>query len=143
MKIQDYPQVEIDFSPEIPKLKKPNDKTKVDIRYSLVSPFSYAHIYWDSKISELIYEIEEPVLNEEEEKFKEQITAAMRDMIDFESIVEKSKDKLLKYLHERFKRLAIELGMNISYESYKKIYYYLCRDFIGFNEADPLLRDYF
>src|SRR4030043_685030 len=33
--------------------------------------------------------------------------------------------------------------MNIQYESYKKIYYYLCRDFIGVNEIEPILRDYF
>jgi flagellar protein FlaI len=33
--------------------------------------------------------------------------------------------------------------MDISYESYKKIYYYLCRDFIGFNQVEPILRDYF
>jgi len=33
--------------------------------------------------------------------------------------------------------------MTLSYESYKKIYYYLCRNFIGFDEIEPLLRDYF
>ena len=46
-------------------------------------------------------------------------------------------------IDKRFKLLAIELGIEISYESYKKMFYYLCRDFIGFNEVDPLLRDYF
>ena len=50
---------------------------------------------------------------------------------------------LLDYIDQRFKFLAVELGIDISYESYKKIYYYLCRDFIGFNEIEPLLRDYF
>jgi len=42
-----------------------------------------------------------------------------------------------------FKLIAIELRLEIPYESYRKIYYYLARDFLGFNEADPLLRDYF
>ena len=49
----------------------------------------------------------------------------------------------LPIFDQRFKILAAELGINISYETYKKIYYYLCRDFIGFNETEPLLRDYF
>ena len=68
---------------------------------------------------------------------------AMRDMVNFEEVVEKNHENLLEYIHQRFKILAIELGMNLSYDSFKKIYYYLARDFIGFNETDPLLRDYF
>ena len=40
--IQNYPKVEIDFSPQVPPLKKVRDKTKIDIRYSLVSPFAWS-----------------------------------------------------------------------------------------------------
>jgi len=141
--MQDYQRVAINFSPEIPPLKKTQDKTKVNIRYCLIAPFAFAHIYWDPKIYELVYEIEEPLLNEEETAYKEQIISAMRDMINFDSIIEKDKEKLIEYIDKRFKFLAIELGINLSYESYKKIYYYLCRDFMGFNETEPLLRDYF
>ena len=141
--IKNYPQVPIDFSPIIPKLKKTKDKTKINVRYCLISPFAYVHIYWDSKIYELVYEIEEPLLNEEDIKNKDQIILAMRNMINSEGVVEKSRKKLLGYIDKRFRLLAIELGMNISYESYQKIFYYLCRDFIGFNETEPLLRDYF
>ena len=141
--IQSYKKISINFSPVIPPLKKVKDKTKVDVRYCLISPFAFAHIHWDPKIYEIVYEIEEPLLNEEENKYKEQITSTMRDMINFDSIVIKSEEALMDYIDRRFKFLAIELGLNISYESYMKIYYYLCRDFIGFNEAEPLLKDYF
>lgn len=142
-KIQNYPQVAIDFSPRIPPIKKQKDKTKVDIRYCLVSPFAYAHIYWDAKSYELVYEIEEPVLNEREERHKEQVINSMRSMINFDVVLKKDQDNLFDYIDKRFKVLAMELGLNLSYESYKKIYYYLCRDFVGFNETEPLLRDYF
>ncbi len=141
--IQDYPKVEIDFNPEIPKMQKITDKTKIDVRYCLISPFAFAHIHWDEKRYEVVYEIEEPLLDTKEETYKNRIINAMREIINFDSIVEKDINGLLDYLDKRFKFLAIELGMNISYESYKKIYYYLCRDFIGFNEIEPLLRDYF
>jgi len=141
--INQYPRIPIDFNPRIPPLQKIKDKTKLDVRYPLISPFSFAHIYWDPKIYELIYDIEEPILDEQEEQYREEIIAAMRNMVNFEEVIEKNKDNLLEYIHQRFKILAIELGMNIPYESYKKIYYYLARDFIGFNETDPLLRDYF
>ncbi|MBA7647385.1 hypothetical protein ES703_55157 [subsurface metagenome] len=141
--IQNYERIQIDFSPKIPPLKKTKDKTKINVRYCLIAPFAFVHIYWNSKIYELVYEIEEPVLDEKEIEDKERIISAMRDMINFDTIVTKNEEVLLEYIDRRFKLLATELGMNISYESYKKIYYYLCRDFIGFNEIEPLLRDYF
>lgn len=141
--ILDYPQVAIDFAPRIPPMKKVKNKSKVNLRYCIVSPFAYIHIYWDQKAYELIYEIEEPKLNLEEERHKDQIVSAMRSMINFSEIIGGKKETLFEYIDRRLKLLAIELGIELSYESYKKIYYYLCRDFIGFNEADPLLRDYF
>jgi len=141
--IQTYKKVELDFSPKIPPIKKLRDKTQVDVRYCLISPFAFAHIYWDSKIYELVYEIEEPILNSTEKKYKEQLVSAMREMINFDVIVKKDKKTLLDYLDKRLKILAVELGMDIPYESYRKIYYFLARDFLGFNETEPLLRDFF
>lgn len=141
--VQKYPRVKVDFNPEIPKLKKADDKTKVNVRYSLMSPFVTAHIYWDSKNSELAYEVEEPILNETEKKQKEEIISAMENIINFDTIVETDREFLLDYIDKMFKVLAVEIGMDLSYESYKKIFYYLIRDFVGFNETEPLLRDYF
>lgn len=141
--IQSYPKINIDFNPEIPPLKKIADKTKIDVRYALVSPFSFAHVYWDSKLSEVVYDVEEPVLSTEENNIRKIITNAMRDLINMETIMKKDNDIFLNYIDRTFKILLIELGINISYESYKNIFYYLIRNFIGFNEVDPLLRDYF
>ncbi|MBU2458851.1 MAG: hypothetical protein KKB29_00605, partial [Nanoarchaeota archaeon] len=141
--IKDYPRVAMNFSPEVPALKRVKDKTTIDVRYGVISPFAFIHIYWDPKIYEVVYAIEEPVLDQTEAYFREQILIAMRDMIDFDTIVEKDLDSLLDYIDRRFKMIAFELGINMSYETYKKIYYYLVRDFVGFNEIDPLLKDYF
>jgi archaeal flagellar protein FlaI len=142
-KIKEYPKVRINFYPRIPNLKKNPDKTKINVRYPLIEPFAFAHIYWNPKIYELVYEIEEPELSVMEFEIKDKLVRVMREIIDFEEIVEKKEEKLMDYIDERFKFLATELGMDIPYESYRKIYYYLCRDFIGFNELDPLLRDFF
>jgi len=141
--IQGYEKVEINFNPKIPKMKKILDKTKVNVRYSLIAPFAFAHIYWNKEISEIIYEVEEPELNEQEEIYRGELISAMKDMINFDTIVKKGTEHLLAYIDRMFKLLAIEFGMNISYESYKKIFYYLARDFIGFNQVEPLLRDYY
>jgi len=143
MTLLKYPRPEIDFSPQVPPLKKIKDKTKIDIRYCLIAPYAYAHIYWNPKEHELVYEVEEPKLTKEEKEFKDQLIDAIRSMINFDAVVEKDLDNLLEYIDQRFKILAFDLGMNISYESYKKIYYYLCRDFIGLNEVEPILKDFF
>lgn len=141
--ILSYPIVKVNFSPVFPPLKKIKDKTKIDVRYSVISPFAFIHIHWDPKTYEVLYEVEEPILDATEMAYKEQIISAMRDMIDFDTVIEKDDEKLLEYIDKRFKIIAIELGLNISYETYKKIYYYLIRDFIGFNKIDPMLKDYF
>ncbi|MEX2016923.1 MAG: ATPase, T2SS/T4P/T4SS family [Candidatus Pacearchaeota archaeon] len=143
MDLTTYPRVKIDFSPPTPPLKKMADKTKIDVRYSLIAPFCSVHIYWNPKIYELVYEIEEPLLEKFEEEYRNQIIDAMRDIINFDILVEKNQESLLDYLDKRLKFLATEFGMKMSYETYQKIYYYVCRDFIGMNDVEPLLRDYF
>ena len=143
MDIKTYPKVEIDFNPKVIPLKKAADKTKIDVRYALIAPFTYAHIHWDPKEYEVIYDIEEPMLNDNEREQKEEIVSAMREIINFEEVVEGGEKKLLDYLDKMFRVLAIELGMVLPLESFRKIFYYIARDFIGFNETEPLLRDYF
>ncbi len=142
-KIENYPRPKINFNPKIPPLKKIRDKTKIDLRYCLIEPYAYVHIFWDKKIFEIVYEIEEPPLNKTEKDYKDQIISAMENLIEFDAIVGEDLEKLLDYIDKRFKLLAIELGIIMSYDTYAKIYYYLVRDFIGFNEIDPLLRDFF
>ena len=141
--LMDYPRVMINFAPESPPLKKVEDKTKVNIRYALIAPFAFAHIYWDPKKFELVYEVEEPELNPEEMKNKEEIIYAMEKIISVGELIEKDQEAFLDYIDRMLKYIAKELGIYLSYETYKKIYYYLSRDFLGFNEVEPLLRDYF
>ena len=86
--------VHVDFNPVVPPLKKVKDKTKINVRYAVISPFTFIHIHWDPKEYEVIYEIEEPVLTEIEQSYKDQIIPALRDLIDFDTIVEKSQEKL-------------------------------------------------
>lgn len=141
--LQNYPQPQLNFRPEVPPVKKFKDKTQVNLRYCLIAPFAFAHLYWNHKLHELVYDIEQPQLTQQEEGYKKHLVYAMRNIIDFDAVVKKDEKSLLEYIDKRFKILATEFGMNMSYESYQKIYYYLARDFIGFNDVDPLLRDYF
>ena len=138
-----YKRPEIDFSPQIPALKRIDDKTKINLRYCLIAPYAYAHIYWNKETYEIAYEIEEPVLTKQERAFKDDLVEAIKSMINFDNIIKNDLNELLDYIDKRFKILAFEMGMNLSYESYERLYYYLCRDFVGLNEVEPLLRDFF
>lgn len=141
--LMDYPRVELDFSPKIPPIRAFKDPTHINVRYCLIAPYAFAHIHWDPQASEVIYEIEEPPLSAQEQQMKDRLLEAMRDLINYDVMMIKEKKTLLEYIDTRMKFIGTELGLTMSYESYGKIYYYLARDFIGFNEVDPILRDYF
>ena len=135
--------VTIDLNPPIPSLPKARDKRQLDVRYVLISPFTSAHIHWDDKINELVYEVEEPILQDYEQAALQQIEAAMLELINVNVAVEKTIEATTEYIDKTTRLLIDELNIEISEESYEKVFYYLFRDFIGFNEVDPLLRDYF
>ena len=135
--------VNIDLNPPIPSLPRVRDKKRVDMRYMLISPFAGAHIHWDEKIGELVYELEEPTLDDYEKSVLQQIEEAMLELINVNVALEKTIEATTEYIDKTARLLIDELNIKISEESYEKIFYYLFRDFIGFNEIYPLLRDYF
>lgn len=141
--IENYQRPQLNFDVKFPKLKREKDKSKINVRYTLIEPFAFAHIHWDPKISEVVYDVEEPILDEQEKQIRREITAAMRELVNFQSIIEKNQEELMDYIDKMFKMISIELGLNISQETYEKIFYYLTIDFMGFNKVDPLIRDYF
>lgn len=136
--------IKINQNPKIPPLSKPNDKTNINVRYMVLPPFVSIHIYWNNEKSELIYEVEEPILDDSEEQNLKRIEEAMREMINLDLIAEeKSSDDLLSYIQKSGEMIISELGIKISDESFRKVFYYLYRNFVGLNEIEPLMKDYF
>ncbi|HIG52266.1 secretion system protein E [Candidatus Parvarchaeota archaeon] len=133
----------INPSPAIPALPRVEDKSKIDVRYSLISPYANAHIYWDHKSSELRYDIEEPILDDNEKETLKKLEAAMLELININVLVEKTKEKMMDYVDKTTRLLMNELNIKLPEDSYVKISYYLYRNFIGFNEIEPFLKDYF
>ena len=136
-------EIKIDLYPQIPQIPVVKDKTKVDLRYTLLSPYVSIHIHWDDSAKELVYEVEEPILNDSQKKMLKQIEDAMIEIININMVVEKTPEAIIKYLNETSRFIANDLGLKLSDDDYKKIFYYLYRDFVGFNEVDPLIKDYF
>ena len=135
--------IEINTNPSIPRLSRPDDKTKVNVRYTLISPYASAHIYWDKKTSEMVYDVEEPILSEKEKEMLKRVENGMKEVINLNVVVEKNQDSLVNYIDKTAKMIVDEMGLDVPEKSYKKIFYYLFRDFIGLNQIEPLMRDYF
>ena len=126
--------------PNIPEYK---DLTKVDIRYDLIPPYSYAHINWDVENTELVYTIEEPVLSDKEKKVLDVLEDGIKELINLSFINVKDSNTILVYLERNIKVLLTELSIKLTKESYVKIMYYIYRDFVGLNELEPLMNDYY
>ncbi len=135
--------ISLNPNPVVPALPKTTDKTKVDVRYALIQPFANAHIYWDDEFGELIYDVEEPVLKDEDRETIKKLEDAMIELINVNVVTEKTPEKIMEYVDKTAKFLISELNLKIEEGNYEKIFYYLYRDFVGFNEIEPLLRDYF
>ena len=135
--------IKINPTPAIPALPRLTDKTKINVRYSLIAPYANANIKWDSKNSELIYNLEEPKLNEDEKKALKKLESAMIELININVVVEKTTEAMIEYLDKTARLLLEELNIKMDVNGYEKIFYYLYRNFIGLNESEPLLRDYF
>lgn len=136
-------KIEINLNPNIPQLPKFSDRTKINVRYTLISPYVSVHIYWDKKESELIYDIEEPILDENEKSLLDILETSLSEMINVNILIQKTPEAMIDYIDKTSRLLSEELNLKISEESYKKIFYYLFRDFVGLNKIDPIMRDYF
>ena len=82
--------ISINLNPAIPALPSISDKKKLDVRYMLIPPYASAHLYWDSKSGELVYDLEEPVLNDYEQDALNRLEAAILELININVAVEKS-----------------------------------------------------
>jgi len=140
---QEGKKIFIELNPIFPPLPRVDDKTKLDVRYALIPPYAFVHIHWDTKIQELVYELEEPVLDEQEKAMLEKIETSMREVININVLAEKTTEAMIDYIDKTANLLISELNLKVTEEGYKKIFYYLFRDFIGLNEIEPLMRDYF
>ncbi len=126
--------IKIDNTPPLPALPILKDKTQIDVRYTVISPYTTIHIYWDQKESELKYDVEEPILSDEEFDILKKIEAGMKEIINVNVVIEKTQDAILEYLDKTAKLLINELNLNVNQETYQKVFYFLYRDFVGLNE---------
>ena len=136
--------ININLNPKVPALPKFDDKTKIDVRYMVIAPYVSIHVYWNEKAGEVIYDVEEPLLSDEDKVNLKRIEQAMREMVNVNMVGDdRSKEGLLDYVDKTAKLIVSELGIVIEEEVYRNMFYYLYRDFIGLNEIEAMMQDYY
>ena len=137
------PMFKVNLKPIAPKFPSVVDAIQIDIKYPLVDPYAFAHIYWDKQNDELVYQVEEPVLTVNEKKVLNVLEEGIKELINMSFIGVKEEEVIIEYLEKNTRVLLDELDIRISNESFLKLMYYIYRDFVGLNEIEPLMHDYF
>lgn len=133
----------INFDAKKPILPDVDDVTKADLRYGLIVPYAYAHLYWDDVHGEMVYSIEEPNLDVREKEILNTLEQGIQELIDISFINVDDKEVLIEYLEKNVRVLLKELNIAINTNSYLKLMYYIYRDFIGLNKIEPLMNDFY
>jgi flagellar protein FlaI len=133
----------IDLRPRLMKLPAYDQKKTMNVRYPLIPPYAYAHIYWDEKENELMYVVEEPMLDETEKEILELIHLGLEEMINISFVRAAKSNIIIQYLEKNVQSILIELGTKVTKKTYNKLMYYVYRNSVGLNEIEPLLNDYY
>ena len=56
------------------------------------------------------------------------------------NLIQKTTESMIEYIDKTSKLLIDELGIKISDKSYRKIFYFLFRNFIGLNKIEPIMK---
>ncbi|MFA4887319.1 MAG: ATPase, T2SS/T4P/T4SS family [Candidatus Nanoarchaeia archaeon] len=139
----EQPIFKLEKNEGIPNLPELKDPTQLNVRYPLIPPYAFAHVHWDAANTELVYEIEEPVLTEKEQEVLKTLEEGIKELINLSFISVNNKEIVMVYLEKNIRILLTELAIDLSLDSYLKIMYYIYRDFVGLNELEPLMNDYF
>ena len=102
--VKDKTLFKLEVSTTMPKC--PNGtKESLDFRDPLIAPYAYAHIYWDSKSEEIVYEVEEPELVLEEKKILNILETSIKELINMSYLSLKKGDTIINYLEKNLKIL--------------------------------------
>ncbi len=122
----------------------PDIKVKhVNIRYPLIPPFAFAHIFIEKGSGEIVYNVEEPKLSEVEIELLKLVKLGLEETLNISFVGNIKRDKVIEYLEKSTKSILSELGAKVTIDSYQKIMYYVYRDSVGMDKVEPLLNDYY
>ncbi|MHB9286022.1 type II/IV secretion system ATPase subunit [Halobacteriales archaeon Cl-PHB] len=107
-------------------------------RYWLNVPYAFATITYDPDDQEHYYHVVEPSLAPVERNLLDRLYEDVRDPLIYRDDVADDPERAL--WDETRERLQ-EYGVEVSEETFHKLFYYLQRSFQGYGKLDPLMHD--
>lgn len=135
------PGFAIKSSPRMAEFPSFKNIKEVDITYPLLEPFAYVNIKWDDEKKEVFYNLMEPKITKEDKEMVIKVSDALIELVEVEMTTLKDPLKAIKYLEKHIRKIVKEFGLKLTPDNYIKLMYYIYRNFIGYNEIEPLLRD--
>jgi flagellar protein FlaI len=117
------------------------DIKKINVTYPLLEPFAYANIKWNEETKELMYYVIEPEMSKEENDLLKKISDTLIELIEIDLSALKEPSKAVEYLQKNVAKVIKSLGIDLKPLRYVKFMYYIYRNFIGYNQIEPLLQD--
>ena len=125
-KVDDEKEYEFEFKEEVKRFrigkpKKlviiPNIKTmeELDVKYPLIPPFTYAHLYWCDKDKEIIYSIIQPELDDEEKELVKKIEEGLSKVLEKDLTTLKKKSELINYIQKKTLEIIEEYGLKFKH----------------------------
>jgi len=116
-----------------------DDPTTEEVdRYWLNTPFAYVSIRYDHEDNDHQYVVVEPSLSDPELDLLDRLFDDIRDPLLYRDDVAEDPAEAL---HEELRLRLEEYGVELSTESFYRLYYYLHRTFLGYGKLDPLMHD--
>ena len=122
--------------------------TKLDLIYPLIPKkpmkgervMAYARIFWDTKQSKYIYQVNEPEVTAEMKDILVKVKEILEQRLDIE-FNQMKKFESMDYLQKQVDDILNYLRFKLSEDDKKVLHYYIERDFIGLERIEPMLRD--
>jgi flagellar protein FlaI len=110
--------------------------------YPLQEPYVYAAVVKEKETQKTRYEVIEPTLQKDEEKYLREMKNFLMEELDVNLKEVENKEKAENYLKQKIRELVKKYRIKIPTEAVDKLTYYIIRDFIGYGKIDPLMKDH-
>lgn len=110
------------------------------VRYVVKEPFQHVMLTYEK--GEVLYHVVEPVLTEREKEVLKSVKKAYEVLVNSDSVVIDVDDKI-RFVEDAFKEILEIFGIRLTDLEYKRVLYYLTRDYVGYGKIDVLINDRF
>ncbi|MFB6352980.1 MAG: type II/IV secretion system ATPase subunit, partial [Halobacteriales archaeon] len=118
------------------------DRFEVTERYWTKEPYSFIAIVYDDEDAEHHYHVVEPDLTPFEHRLLELLIEDLRDVLIYaDRDWEDDDDGTERVFQEAMLDLLRDYGIDVSPETFYRVYYYIWRTYIGYGKLDPIMRD--